>query len=83
MSKPIGQITTVQLRGKINAIPGGIGGAAEPKLQSKLVEITENGVKDVIPDGGYDGLERVTIFTEIPGEVVEAYAGAVTISNGQ
>lgn len=53
-----------------------------PKLQSKIAEITANGTVDVVADSGYDGLERVTIFTEVPAPVLPYYDGSVTISGG-
>jgi hypothetical protein len=53
-----------------------------PKLQSKMVEITANGVQDIVADSGYDGLERVTIFTDVPAPVLPYYDGSVTISGG-
>lgn len=40
--------------------------SVQPKLQSKLVEIKENGITDVVVDDGFDGMERVTIFADVP-----------------
>lgn len=58
-------------------VNGGSGGTA--KLQTKTVEITQNGIKDIIADSGYDGLERVTIFTEVPSITPTYYEGEVAI----
>lgn len=35
-------------------------------LQTKSITITENGTQSVIPDEGYDGLEKVDITTNVP-----------------
>lgn len=49
---------------EVNAF-GGIIDA--PILQSKSVEITENGVQTIIPDAGYDGLNSINITTNVAG----------------
>lgn len=38
---------------------------AQPNLQSKSVTITENGTTTVAPDTGYDGLNSVSITTDV------------------
>ncbi len=43
--------------------------AAEPNLQSKSVEIVENGTSNVTPDSGYDGLSSVEVVVDVPAEI--------------
>lgn len=38
-----------------------------PNLQSKSVEITENGTTTITPDSGYDGLDEVEVTTNVSG----------------
>lgn len=46
--------------------------------QEKTVTITENGTTDVLPDDGY-ALSKVTVTTNVAGEVLEEYDGTITI----
>lgn len=39
--------------------------APSPNLQSKSIEITENGTQTVLADSGYDGLDEVEITTNV------------------
>lgn len=48
-------------------IKRGEGGGATINNQDKVVDITENGTTEVIADGGYTGLGKVTINTEVSG----------------
>lgn len=38
-----------------------------PNLQSKSIEITENGTTTIVPDTGYDGLDEVEVVTNVSG----------------
>ena len=46
---------------------GGGGGGTTINNQDKVVDITENGTTEVVADGGYTGLGKVTINTEVEG----------------
>ena len=46
---------------------GGEGGGATINNQDKVVDITENGTTEVVADGGFTGLGKVTINTEVEG----------------
>jgi hypothetical protein len=48
-------------------IKKGGGGGATINNQDKVVDITENGTTEVVADGGYTGLGKVTINTEVSG----------------
>jgi hypothetical protein len=48
-------------------IKRGEGGGATINNQDKVVDITENGTTEVVADGGYTGLGKVTINTEVSG----------------
>lgn len=51
-----------------NVIKKGEGGGGTPiNNQDKVVDITENGTTEVVADGGYTGLGKVTINTEVSG----------------
>lgn len=41
------------------------GGGSSSKLQTKSVNITQNGESRVTPDAGYDGLRKVNITTNV------------------
>jgi surface protein len=43
------------------------GGGVTINNQDKVVDITENGTTEVVADGGYTGLGKVTINTEVSG----------------
>ena len=45
----------------------GGGGGATINNQDKVVDITENGTTEVVADGGFTGLGKVTINTEVEG----------------
>lgn len=45
----------------------GDGGGTPINNQDKVVDITENGTTEVVADGGYTGLGKVTINTEVSG----------------
>ena len=48
-------------------IQRGEGGGTTINNQDKVVDITENGTTEVVADGGYTGLGKVTINTEVSG----------------
>lgn len=48
-------------------IKRGGGGGTTINNQDKVVDITENGTTEVVADGGYTGLGKVTINTEVGG----------------
>ena len=48
-------------------IKRGEGGGVTINNQDKVVDITENGTTEVVADGGYTGLGKVTINTEVEG----------------
>ncbi len=50
-----------------------------PTMQEKTVSITQNGVVDVTPDSGFDGLSRVLALVSVPssGGDVDAYKAAI------
>ena len=48
-------------------IKKGGGGGATINNQDKSVDITENGTTEVVADGGFTGLGKVTINTEVSG----------------
>ena len=48
-------------------IKRGEGGGATINNQDKVVDITKNGTTEVVADGGYTGLGKVTINTEVSG----------------
>lgn len=50
--------------GNTTIIPSSEGG--EVDLQTKSIEITNNGTQTVVADAGYDGLESVEITTNVP-----------------
>lgn len=50
----------------------------EPNLQSKSIEITENGTQTITADTGYDGLDEVEVTTNVSGGQSEYNAKVVT-----
>lgn len=57
-------------------IPNADGGTLEfdmeAVVQEKTVEITQNGIAEILPDSGYDGLSKVIVTTDIPSGGDEA-----------
>lgn len=50
------------------------------KIQTKELTITENGTQSVIPDEGYDGLEKIDIITNVPsggGDISEYWDSTI------
>ena len=43
------------------------GGGSTPTLQNKSVTITENTTTNIMPDSGYDGLNKVEVTTNVSG----------------
>lgn len=60
-------LNTIGLDGNIIIKKGGGGGGVRINNQDKVVDITENGTTEVVADGGYTGLGKVTINTEVSG----------------
>lgn len=60
-------LNTIGLDGNIIIKKGGGGGGVRINNQDKVVDITENGTTEVVADGGYTGLSKVTINTEVSG----------------
>lgn len=50
--------------------PQEISSIVTPNLQSKSVNITQNGTQTVTPDNGYNGLDEVAITTNIEQDIV-------------
>ena len=59
------------------------GGGGQPVLQSKEIEITENGTTNVTADSGYDGLSEVEVTTNVSsgGGVEEYFTPTIGASN--
>ena len=63
----IAKLNTVSLDDKTFIIKRGEGGGTTINNQDKVVDITENGTTEIVADGGYTGLGKVTINTEVSG----------------
>ena len=64
----IAKLNTVSLDDKTYIIKRGTSGGGTPiNNQDKVVDITENGTTEVVADGGFTGLGKVTINTEVSG----------------
>lgn len=63
----IAKLNTVSLDDKTFIIKRGTSGGTTINNQDKVVDITENGTTEVVADGGYTGLGKVTINTEVSG----------------
>ena len=59
-------LNAIGLDGNIIIKKGG-GGGATINNQDKVVDIAENGTTEVVADGGFTGLGKVTINTEVSG----------------
>ena len=68
----IAKLNTVSLDDKTFIIKRGEGGETINN-QDKVVDITENGTTEVVADGGYTGLGKVTINTEVSGGVSDEW----------
>lgn len=53
-----------------------------PSLQSKSIEITENGTTTITPDSGYDGLDEVEVTTNVSGGQSEYNATINPVGGG-
>ena len=61
-------LNTVSLDdGKVIIKRGGSGGGATINNQSKVVDITENGTTEVVPDSGFTGLSKVEVNVNVSG----------------
>lgn len=63
----IAKLNTASLDDKTYIIKRGTSGGTTINNQDKVVDITENGTTEVVADGGYTGLGKVTINTEVSG----------------
>ena len=63
----IAKLNTASLDDKTFIIKRGTSGGTTINNQDKVVDITENGTTEVVADGGYTGLGKVTINTEVSG----------------
>ena len=75
----IAKLNTVSLDDKTFIIKRGEGGETINN-QNKVVDITENGTTEVVADGGYTGLGKVTINTEVSGETINNQNKVVNIT---
>ena len=71
-------LNTIGLDGNV-VIKRGEGGETINN-QNKVVDITENGTTEVVADGGYTGLGKVTINTEVCGETINNQDKVVDIT---
>lgn len=63
----IAKLNTVSLDDKTFIIKRGTSGGANINNQNKVVDITENGTVDIVPDAGYTGLAKVTANVNVSG----------------
>lgn len=63
----IAKLNTASLDDKTYIIKRGTSGGTTINNQDKVVDITENGTTEVVADGGYTGIGKVTINTEVSG----------------
>lgn len=63
----IAKLNTASLDDKTFIIKRGTSGGTTINNQDKVVDITENGTTEVVADGGFTGLGKVTINTEVSG----------------
>ena len=75
----IAKLNTASLDDKTLIIKRGEGGETINN-QDKVVDITENGTTEVVADGGYTGLGKVTINTEVSGETINNQDKVVNIT---
>ena len=75
----IAKLNTASLDDKTFIIKRGEGGETINN-QDKSVDITENGTTEVVADGGYTGLGKVTINTEVGGETINNQDKVVDIT---
>ena len=64
------QLNTINLDGnKVFIKKGGGGGGGNINNQEKSIDITENGVFEILPDRGFTGLSKVTANVEISAPI--------------
>lgn len=61
----IAKLNTMSLDDKTFIIKRGTSGGANIKNQNKVVDITENGTVDIVPDAGYTGLAKVEVNVNV------------------
>ena len=76
----IAKLNTASLDDKTYIIKRGTSGGTTINNQDKVVDITENGTTEVVADGGYTGLGKVTINTEVSGETINNQDKVVDIT---
>jgi hypothetical protein len=60
--------------------PQEISSIVTPNLQSKSVNITQNGTTTVTPDSGYNGLDEVTVATNVEPDIEYDFSTSVVNS---